>query len=526
MSRNKTHTRRRFSIVKSILFIIVILFFLFLLFEITLRIFNFHAYQIDFSVYSNVPGDITPNQDIVWRLPHIDHSFEISINEQGFRNPGMMSGDSYFRVLCLGDSSTMGYGVDDSETYPARLAELAALEYPDICDILNAGTIGYSIDDEYAYLQEKGFRLNPDVVALEIFFNDVIEKISRERVTQRDFRKKNLPYWGLKSALLRLDSYHFMRNMATHILIRLGKYFPENPFDKADLALNPEKYPEIWSVFDEQLRALIRAVRDQKIFLIVIISPDKYQLYGWGYPLYNLKGTRAFQDHIISLLEEEGVAYVDLLPVFEEKMRYNKALFITYGMFDEHQSDIGQLIKAEEVYKNIRELFRKHGLISLYEKFPESDIHITEGAGGAYQSRKWTSRDDRVGIALEGNVDLIFPSLQLGKEPNLILSTDLPWWTDDVKDKCAMTLTVNVSDRETTMPETIFVYRYDSPPAQSQKATSNIISLRRWKNTAVSMTFSLRWKPATAERAELAPPRLLLPAPMIVNGSSRDIPEF
>ena len=490
------------------------------LLEVALRILGFNAYQIDFSVYPNVPGDITPRQDITWHLKHINQSFHISINEQGFRNPGKATPDAYYRILCVGDSSTLGYGVDDEETYPARLNSFLHLLFPKLIDVINAGTIGYTIDDELAYLREKGQRLKPDLVVLEIFFNDVIEKVSRGRLTQRDFRKKSFPYTPLKSLWLKSAVYQLLQGLSVQILVRLGRYFPENPFDKVDLALNPEKYPDVWQSFDEQLKVFIKTVKNLNADLIVVISPDKYQLYEWGYPLYELKGVRAFQDHIIRILREEAIEYVDLLPVFAERMKYDTALFVTDGLYDEHQSEIGQLIKAEEVYKKIKAIFQQNGILSLYEHFPRALIQTKNGQGDAYQSRKWISSNDTLGIALAGNVTIKYQGIQLGSEPVLIFGIDTPWWAKPYLKDCSLRVSVVVSEPETSTTTSIFTFDYHSGKT-TNLPLSNIINLRRWKNRKITLLFSQQWKPLTKERLLEKPPRILVVSPVIMNGKPK-----
>ncbi len=527
VEEKQQHKRSLRGLLKIVLFIAVLIIGLFIFLEIALRLFGFDSYQVDFSVYDNVPGDITPRQDIVWRLDYIDHSFHISINEQGFRNPGKLTPDARYRIMCLGDSSTMGYGVDDDKTYPARLSTFLQYQYPGLCDVVNAGTIGYTIDDERAYLEEKGFRLEPDLIVLEVFFNDVIEKVSRERVTQRAFRKKSLPYCPLKSLFLKSALYHALRNISVFIIMQMGNYFPENPYDKVDLALNPDDHPEVWNDYEKGLRDFISTVRNHDVDLIVVVSPDKYQLYHWGYPLYDLEGNRAFQERVIKVLEDEKVSYIDLMPVFKKRMETNKALFVTYGLYDEHQSDIGQLIKAEEVYRSVQGVFEKEGIESLYTLFPMTEITAPEDDGGAHKARKWTSHDDRIGIALVGNVDMVFPGIRLGDEPSLLMDTALPWWTEPDRKNSALKFTLKVSDslRSDSAPRTVFEYNYENDKA-SPITRQNVINLNRWKNRTITLTFSLRWEPTSPTREAPTPPRLFLPAPLIVNGTPKGTIDF
>lgn len=520
MTTKTQNKKTRLTFLKIVIFVSITLFLIFTLLEVALRILGFNAYQIDFSVYPNVSGDITPRQDIVWHLKHINHSFHISINEQGFRNPGKATPEAYYRILCVGDSSTLGYGVDDEETYPARLASFLQPLFPGFIDVINAGTIGYTIDDELAYLKEKGGRLKPDLVVLEIFFNDVIEKVSRERLTQREFRKKSFPYTPLKSLWLKSAVYQLLREINVQILVRLGRYFPENPFDKVDLALHPEKYPDVWRSFDEKLKKFIKTVKELNSELIVVISPDKYQLYDWGYPLYDLKGVRSFQDHIIRILQQESVEYVDLLPVFAGRMKYDSALFVTYGLYDEHQSEIGQLIKAEEVYKKIKTLFREQGIYSLYESFPEATLQSSNRQGEAHQSRKWISANDSLGIALVGNITVKYENLYLGSEPVLIFGVDAPWWAKPSLKECILKLNVMVSEPETSTTTIVFTLDYHSN-APPKLPLDNVINLRRWKDKKINLLFTQQWEPLSEDHHPEKTPQIFIVSPVIMNGRAK-----
>ncbi|HJU74823.1 MAG TPA: GDSL-type esterase/lipase family protein [Gemmatimonadaceae bacterium] len=75
----------------------------------------------------------------------------LTTNQRGFRGKAEVA-DSVpagkVRILCSGDSFTLGYGVADDETWCALLAR------PDV-ETVNLGQVGYGIDQAYlAYLRE------------------------------------------------------------------------------------------------------------------------------------------------------------------------------------------------------------------------------------------------------------------------------------------------------------------------------------------------------------------------------------
>ena len=71
------------------------------------------------------------------------------------------------RVLCLGDSVTLGYERD----YPALLAEELAVRGADV-QVLNAGVPGYSIAQARRRLRQLAPTLKPDVVVVLLGWND------------------------------------------------------------------------------------------------------------------------------------------------------------------------------------------------------------------------------------------------------------------------------------------------------------------------------------------------------------------
>jgi lysophospholipase L1-like esterase len=77
------------------------------------------------------------------------------------------------RVLALGDSLTYGQGVADDETLPVALE--AALERGGDRDwrVINSGHRGYATNQELGLLRELGPRLQPDLVLLLWFYNDL-----------------------------------------------------------------------------------------------------------------------------------------------------------------------------------------------------------------------------------------------------------------------------------------------------------------------------------------------------------------
>ncbi len=94
----------------------------------------------------------------------------LTTNAQGFRGLEDYSSAvpaGRYRIVCLGDSFTLGYGIDDADTYPAQLE---ALE-PRI-QAVNMGQGGYGIDQCYLWYLRDGTPLEVNLLVLAFIAPD------------------------------------------------------------------------------------------------------------------------------------------------------------------------------------------------------------------------------------------------------------------------------------------------------------------------------------------------------------------
>jgi hypothetical protein len=131
------------------------------------------------SVYHSVYGkSLKPNLDARRITP--EFTMRITTNSEGFRGPERTS--LYRRsVLCLGDSFTMGYGVDDGEDFPSLVRNALTGHVSAPLDVVNLG-MGHSGNGWWVkLLRRAGERFCPVLVVLQIHENDFDDNI-RERL--------------------------------------------------------------------------------------------------------------------------------------------------------------------------------------------------------------------------------------------------------------------------------------------------------------------------------------------------------
>jgi hypothetical protein len=115
----------------------------------------------------------TPSSRSERKTREFDVTYEI--NSLGLRGDEMSSPrkpDGTYRVVMLGDSFVLGYTVDRRDLFVDQLERWWRAEGRKI-DVINAGTEGYSTDQEVLWLALHGKEFQPDLVLLFPYDNDL-----------------------------------------------------------------------------------------------------------------------------------------------------------------------------------------------------------------------------------------------------------------------------------------------------------------------------------------------------------------
>ena len=114
-----------------------------------------------------------PNFSTDRKTSEFDITFEI--NSLGLRDDPMESPakePNTYRVMALGDSFVLGFTVDREDLFVDKLEDWWVAENRRV-DVINAGTEGYSTDQEVAWFQEQGKAFDPDLVLIFPYENDI-----------------------------------------------------------------------------------------------------------------------------------------------------------------------------------------------------------------------------------------------------------------------------------------------------------------------------------------------------------------
>ena len=174
----------------------------------------------------HAPGMYTPHPELghvlspsfKGQIQRTEFKFGFQTNEAGLRGPLLRPlTESSVRILCLGDSLGWGMGVEDSQTYAARLESLLLEQYPRLdIQVLNASTPQYGTLEELAYLEWQGEELQPDVVIVHFNTLDDFEQNRLPSGSRHEFRDNLLWHQDSYSRTIRPPVWQFIYWLKHH----------------------------------------------------------------------------------------------------------------------------------------------------------------------------------------------------------------------------------------------------------------------------------------------------------------------
>lgn len=188
-------------------------------------------------------------------------------NSLGLRSPEIPSGRSpgSWRLAVIGASTVMGlYDRDTDTTFPARLEQGLQRRFPDKrIEVVNAGIMGYTLDDQRRMLEKRVAALRPDLVVVYAGFNDFIGYCHDDKAPAVKFERQGLPLLDMPTWLFTVDSIRrrtvFLRTTAVR------QTSMRNP---DDLDLRP---------YRQRLEALVRRAGEFGLPLVLSTNARAYR---------------------------------------------------------------------------------------------------------------------------------------------------------------------------------------------------------------------------------------------------------
>jgi len=243
-------------------------------------------------------------------------------------------------------------------------------------EVINMGSIGYTIDNEYLLLRDKGMQLDPDMVILAFFAGNDVTEISRHKLLYENgelVALEDRKHYVDEEHRLRIKgedeplSYFFNELKKRYEIMKkkLGVY--EDPEAEPTLTWpafladddphgNP-KLPEYWQVYDDLLGSLSQTMKAFDIDFKVLAIPMDVQTHPryWGKYAEMYFDEEAYdlsrpQRKMAELTEKYGIDFIDLLPYFRA---VSNNVWYYFEKEDPHWTADGHKFAAEVIYSNL-----------------------------------------------------------------------------------------------------------------------------------------------------------------------------
>ncbi len=231
-----------------------------------------------------------------------------------------------YRIVALGDSITMGWGVAQQETYTAQLEQMLNAQTPkgfppgQRFEVLNFGVGNYNTVQEVARLRRVGLQFEPNLVTLGYFINDAepTPKVERGFLIENSYLFAFVASrWNfLSPATAGYEEYYH------------GLFAKDRPG---------------WKASKEALGELAAISREMQIPTIIFIIPELHSL-GERNPF------REIQEILMTVAGSEQLPVVDLYPHFKG---YKPEIKLWVTPLDAHHNAEAQRMIAKGMFEAI-----------------------------------------------------------------------------------------------------------------------------------------------------------------------------
>ena len=379
------------ALLTNILVLVVVVMLIFLAVEISFKIFypqltTLRAEKVAPKVFEDsdyTAWKLKPNtSDRIISSIGKEYNVPITINSDGLRDDEITEEEleTKFIIGAIGDSFTMGAGVNLEDTYHQKLEGLLN-KNSDNFRVINMGRAdgGISPDGQYLYLKEKGIdKFNPKIIILGFYSGNDITDIGRKTVwlstdengfptnitttytyideegryrRRYDISTENRSIFYKLNRFMSLWSNSYMFLKRFYIGSVIVKPDPDHVY------VHPTNYLEKLEIAKNMLSGMDKMLEENNATLVIVLIPAQLQIddRAWkGYEKYFGENAYRFnpQNEIMEFCNEKHIKCLDLLPDFIGKTEL-------YFKIDGHWNEKGHEFGAIKLY----EYLVKEGLV-------------------------------------------------------------------------------------------------------------------------------------------------------------------
>lgn len=310
--------------------------------------------------YVETPWKFALKRDLRARLLSSEFDTRFCTNSRGLRGPEVGESGGTSRILGVGDSFAMGYGVEWDDTYLAVLARMLT-DRGQPAEAINAGVVGYGPGHSYQYLRRDGLALRPDYVVFQLWVGDDLcagSSTGRPRARGTLSARMRWRYHLRQSHLLMFIRDRLRSSDAARAWLMdrgyLNRFIAPRLLDGSlpkRCSGGLHRLREMLVDLDQQYRA-----RDAK--LLVVLIPIREQVYAadWQYALrYNGLPEEVEADvaapglAVSEALRGTGVTFVDVL----DALRSHDTDGRLFYRWDPHLTPLGHQLVARELAAHV-----------------------------------------------------------------------------------------------------------------------------------------------------------------------------
>lgn len=291
---------------------------------------------------------IEPGSHYEWQ------SISVDINSRGLRGPETTyeKPAGTYRILNLGDSVVMGWGVRFEDTYGQRLQSLLNKDNTgDLSfEVINAGVPGWSLENALAYLEAEGMKYEPDLVILDI-------------TIANDINGRSALLAGSDSGPFRWlsDNTYLWPFLQSQVSWARARAQGRDRVDTIDPPTNPAKYfpldaeSDRWTERWNTVLDIAELAKSNDAGFVLVLFPLEFQVLDENYSTLP-------QEIFMANAAEANIPTLDLLPAFREACEQkpggaceleDRYLFADVWM---HPSALGHDLTATELQEVIVEM--------------------------------------------------------------------------------------------------------------------------------------------------------------------------
>jgi lysophospholipase L1-like esterase len=252
---------------------------------------------------------------------------DFATNSKGLRDREFTyaSTPGKLRILMLGDSITVGWGVPVQDTFAKRIERMYADRGID-AEVINTGVGNYNTIQEVEFFLTEGRKYQPDIVVLNFTFNDA-EPVPSDRPPS--FLERTC--YSCVFVLGRFDTL-------------MRRFSARRDWRDYYLALYGSGETKGWTDAKTYIARLAEFCRKNGIMLLIANLPELHDVRH-----YRLQRITAL---VQAAAEQNGVAFVDLLPYLKD--RASADLWVTPP--DPHPNALAHGLIAQGIFDALQRL--------------------------------------------------------------------------------------------------------------------------------------------------------------------------